>query len=84
MHTTQAELQTILGEIFEVDGTTLDLQTVAEDVERWDSLNHLNIVATMEERYGVALSADEMASMLSIGAIVELLRAHGVAVEWSS
>jgi acyl carrier protein len=55
---------------------------VPEDVPNWDSLNHLNVVVALEERFGVVLSTDEMASMLSVGALVDLLRVHGVEVDW--
>ena len=48
------------------------------DTRSWDSLAHMELVLTIEERYHVNLSADEIVTMTSIAGIAAVLRAHGV------
>ncbi len=57
-----------------------DTLTMAE-TRSWDSLAHLELVLSIEERYRVNLSADEIVTMTSIPGIVAVLRAHAVEVQ---
>jgi acyl carrier protein len=61
-------------------GPVSDTLTMA-DTRAWDSLAHMELVLTIEERYHVNLSADEIVSMTSIAGIVTVLRAHGVELQ---
>lgn len=77
------ELHEILAPVFELGDRTLTLTSGPEDVEKWDSLNHLNMVAAIEERLGVSMSGQEIASIYSVADLIAVLRAHGVEVNWA-
>jgi len=49
-----------------------------QGIEKWDSLNHLNFVSKLEEKYGIELDMDEITDMNSVGRIKDILRKHGV------
>jgi acyl carrier protein len=71
-----------LAEIFH------DLFGVAQDrygdhlamntVEEWDSVNHLTLVLSLENAFGVSFSPDEIPGLTSIGQIRAALGRHGV------
>ena len=61
-------------------GPVSDTLTMA-DTRSWDSLAHLELVLTIEEKYRVNLSADEIVAMTSISGITAVLRAHGVELQ---
>ena len=82
MQISRDEIQQLLAEIFEVDAASFTLAAGPEDIGTWDSFNHLNMTVALEERCGVSFSTDDIASMLSVGAIVALLRERGVDVDW--
>ena len=44
------------------------------ELESWDSLAHLNLVVALEDEFGLEFGPDDIASMSSIGAIVELIQ----------
>lgn len=49
-----------------------------DDLDAWDSLAHLSVVAAVEETYGVMFSSDDMRTGTSVAAIRALLAAHGI------
>jgi acyl carrier protein len=76
------EFQQLFAEIFEVDADLFTLAAGPDDIGTWDSFNHLNMTVALEERCEVSFSTDEIASMLTVGTIVGLLRDRGVEVDW--
>ena len=52
--------------------------TSPDNVKKWDSLAHLNIVMALEAEFQLALSPEEAMEMLSVGLIRTILREHGV------
>ena len=70
-------LAAVFEEVFQHCGP-LTRETSPEDVPRWDSLQHLALVSTIERTFGVSLSMDEMMEMRSVGAIEAVLQRHGV------
>lgn len=75
-----AELQSLLAEAFGAEESELDDAASPESVPGWDSLTHLNMTVALEERFGIALSMDDIMAMQNVGEIRRVLRTHGVAV----
>jgi acyl carrier protein len=74
------ELRALLAETFAAEPAELDDEASPERISGWDSLTHLNMSVALEERFGVALSTDDIMEMHNVGAIRRVLRAHGVAI----
>lgn len=70
-----AELQEICREVFENPELVITETTTAEDVPHWDSLNHLNVVAAAEQRFGVRFRTSEVESLKNVGDFVGLVAA---------
>ena len=51
-------------------------ELMREEVEAWDSLNHLKIVSAVEEVFGVKLSMDEIQSIDGLPRLAALIAAH--------
>ncbi len=49
------------------------MDTVAE----WTSLQHLAVIAAVEERFGIEMDMDEMTSATTIAALADMVSAHG-------
>jgi acyl carrier protein len=47
------------------------------DVETWDSLQHMNLIASIEQAYGVELTFEEIVAMRSVGEIKRVLTGKG-------
>jgi len=74
---TDPELYAELNEIFRrvLDNDTLDLKPsmTAEDVEGWDSMNHIFIVVEIEKRFGIKFQAAEMEELKNVGELAALV-----------
>jgi acyl carrier protein len=65
-------LQTIFDELF-LDDVVLTPELSASDVEEWDSLMHISLVITVEERFGIKFRVGEVESTKNVGEFVELI-----------
>ncbi|HXL73769.1 MAG TPA: acyl carrier protein [bacterium] len=55
------------------DQIILTLHTTAEDVEGWDSFNHINIIVGAEMEFGVKFNASELEELKNVGDFVALI-----------
>ena len=67
------EVRTIAADTFGVDARTLSAHSSPEQVEAWDSVQHLNLVLALESKYGVQFEPEEMERMKDLGQIAALL-----------
>jgi acyl carrier protein len=75
---TEPELYGGLNEIFRqvLDDDSIDLKPsmTAEDVEGWDSMNHIFIVVEIEKRFGIKFQAAEMEELKNVGELAAVVR----------
>ena len=66
-----------LSDIFKVLFNRPDLKLnddlSAKDVPGWDSFNHVNLIISIEEEFGVRFSNDEVGGMQNVGNLKTLL-----------
>jgi acyl carrier protein len=43
------------------------------DISLWDSLHHMELILTIEEKFGIELSFDEISKMQNIGEIRKIV-----------
>ena len=60
-----------LDDIFEVELGTIKVSTIFKDLDEWDSVTLLSLVAVFEEEYGVVLSNDIIDKSNTILELVE-------------
>jgi acyl carrier protein len=61
----ELSLKQVLAEIFELDPSTIDGTTSIDNVELWDSLQHISMIVSVEQEFGVRFSEEQMAELLS-------------------
>nr|WP_296835408.1 acyl carrier protein [uncultured Marvinbryantia sp.] len=74
---TKANIYEKLTEIFRdiFDDDTIELQetTSSEDIDGWDSLEHINIVVAVEQTFSIKFTMDEVTGMKNIGEMVDII-----------
>lgn len=65
------KVQEIFREELEHDDLVLTDETTADDVEEWDSLSHVQLVAAMEEAFGIEFKSREILSWENIGDLID-------------
>lgn len=67
------KLAELVAELFDLDPGIVKDELTPEDVELWDSLNHLRLVTAVEQEFGVRFSTAEIESITSFGALRALI-----------
>ena len=68
------ELTKIFRDIFGDDSIDLKPETSAVDIDEWDSLNHINILVAVQEKFGIRFQASELESLFNVGSLVSLIK----------
>jgi acyl carrier protein len=71
------EIKSLFATVFKYDGD-INFATSRKDVPKWDSLQHVALVAAIEQQFGISLSMDEMVEIRSVKDICNILDRHGV------
>ena len=78
---TRDEVYQALNEVFqdEFDDDTIRLndQTTADDIEDWDSLEHINLVIAVEKRFQMKFTMGEVMGLKNVGEMVDLILQRG-------
>ena len=73
------EIRTALSELIEdilnVDDLVLRDDATASDVEGWDSLSHIRIMATVERRFGIRFSNAEIEKLNTVSDLIGAIQA---------
>jgi acyl carrier protein len=67
------EVRMMASDLFGTPTQRISVDSSPETIEGWDSIQHLNLVLALEERFRVQLSPEEMEQMHTMGQIVKLL-----------
>ena len=66
-------LQAIFRDLFDEPGLVLTADTTARDVERWDSLSHVDMMVMVEEAFGIRFSTREVTGLANVGALAQVI-----------
>lgn len=65
-------LQLVLA-LTDAEAAAVTLQTTPVTLPRWTSLTHLQLILELERRCAVMFDADDIASLASVGSLVETI-----------
>jgi acyl carrier protein len=66
-------LTSVFHDVFDDDTIVVTPELTAADVDEWDSLRHIRLVAAVEKRFGLNFSAAEIGRLKNVGQLVELI-----------
>jgi acyl carrier protein len=67
------KLTELFRELFADDAIVLTPQTTANDIDGWDSFNHISVIVAVETRFGVKMTTAEIESLANVGALVSAI-----------
>ena len=62
----QQRFTDLLKEILEIEGRELDLTDEFRDYPEWDSLGYLELIAMLDEEFGVAIENDDFGKLVTL------------------
>ncbi|MEG3152351.1 acyl carrier protein [Sphingomonas sp. ZT3P38] len=72
-HEILERLTAIFRDILDDDDIELTPETTAADIKDWDSANHINIVVSVEMRFGIKISNAQVEQLKNVGDFVALI-----------
>jgi acyl carrier protein len=67
------QVRGIASDVFGVPADTITAESSPKSIESWDSMQHLNLVLAIEERFGVLFEPEEMEEMKNVSATAALV-----------
>jgi acyl carrier protein len=78
MNNSEDKLKKVLAHVFKINAYTVNDDTSVDTVERWDSLNHLNLILALELEFGVSFTEEQSVEIMNYPLIKMVLQEHGV------
>lgn len=63
----------IFRDVFDDDTLVITDSTNAEDIEDWDSLEHINLIMAMEKDFGLKFNLQEVGELANVGEMADLI-----------
>lgn len=70
-------LNEVFRDVFDDEDITVDEHTTAEDIDGWDSLEHINLIAAVEQEFGVKFAMGQIVTMKNVGEMAAIIAAKG-------
>ena len=69
------KLNEVFRDVFDDDSISVNDATTANDIEDWDSLEHINLVVAIENCFKIKFNMGEVAALKNVGEMVDLISA---------
>jgi acyl carrier protein len=66
-------LTEVFIDVFDDEDIELSDKTTSDDIEDWDSLEHVNLIVAIEQEFGMKFTMGEVTGMKNVGAMVDII-----------
>lgn len=73
---TEQEALVWIADLFEEPVENITPETEKEKINGWDSLGVLSLMASLDEKFNIVTSEDEIQNLEKVADILEILRKH--------
>jgi len=70
-------LVAVFRDVLDDDSIELNDNTVADDVEGWDSFEHINLISGVEEEFSFKIPMGKVVTMKNVGEMVDIILEMG-------
>lgn len=67
------KLNKIFRDVFDEEDITVCDTTTANDIDDWDSLEHINLIVTVEKEFGIKFNMKEVNTLKNVGEMVDII-----------
>lgn len=66
-------LHEVFGDVFDDEDIQIRDETTANDIEDWDSLEHINLVVAVEKKFNIKFNMGEVNNMKNVGEMADII-----------
>lgn len=66
-------LNGVFQDVFDDESITVNEATTAEDIDDWDSLEHINLIAAVEQEFGMKFTMGQVVTMKNVGEMADII-----------
>ena len=66
------KIQSIMRDVFDDESIVLTNETTADDIDQWDSMNHVRLIDAVEQDLGIQLPMEQVNELRNVGDLVKL------------
>lgn len=66
-------LNEVFQDVFDDEEIIVNESTTSDDIEDWDSLEHINLIVAVERHFGMKFSMGEVTGMKDVGAMADII-----------
>ncbi len=66
-------LNKVFADVFDDESIIVNAAPTSDDIEDWDSLEHINLVAAVEQEFGMKFTMGQVVTMKNVGEMVDIV-----------
>lgn len=70
-------LNEVFRDVFGDSSLNVNESTTSADIEDWDSLEHINLIAAVENEFGLRFKMREVSGMKNVGEMIAIIAERG-------
>lgn len=70
---TKQIVKEIMASVFEIDLNNIGDDASQKTISKWDSLEHLNLIVELEDRFDLSFDPEEIGEMITLDKITTLI-----------
>lgn len=70
-------LTEVFRDVFDDDSIVITEKTTANDIDDWDSIEHINLIGAVEDEFGMRFKMREVSGMKNVGEMIDIISQRG-------
>ncbi len=70
-------LNKVFRDVFDDEDITVSDETTADDIDDWDSFEHINLVVAVEDEFSFKIPMGKVITMKNVGEMVDIIMSLG-------
>ena len=67
------QLDEVFQDVFDDESIHVSDSTTADDIEDWDSLEHIGLIVAIERKFNIKFNMGEITSLKNVGEMVDII-----------
>lgn len=70
-------LTEVFRDVFDDEDIVISTATTADDIEDWDSIEHITLIGAVEDEFGMRFKMGEVSGMHNVGEMISIIAQRG-------